>query len=413
MKKTVLFICISFVTAMVAWAQSNTTDQKEPSFDPMQHKIIKTDRADGRYISTYGVVHSMLKNTKPKYAFNADFTPREMKKWQKGVQQAMEEIMCFPEVEGQPAPVCVASVEKEGYRQEKWEFYPLPDCVSTFYVLIPKGMKQPAPAVLCIPGSGMSKEGMIGETSSKNPHLPMAKNIALRGYIAVAVDNAAAGEADDLGRVAQSYYDYDTPSRILLELGWSWLGYTSYLDKQVLDWMKRQPYIRADRIVVSGFSLGTEPMMVLGAIDPSIYAFVYNDFLCQTQERALVLTVPDRDGTRNFPNSIRHLIPNYWKYFNFPDVVASLAPRPIILTEGGLDRDFNLVKRAYEISGHPENVELHHYLKFAAPESRKDYVSLPEGMTREEYFNAANVDTRNHYYKDHLILPWLDRVLKE
>lgn len=108
---------------------------------------------------------------------------------------------------------------------------------------------------------------------------------------------------------------------------------------QVLNWMKAQSYIRKDRIVISGFSLGTEPMMVLGVLDKDIYAFVYNDFLCQTQERAVVMTKPDKENRRPFPNSIRHLIPGYWRYFNFPDVVASLAPRPIIFTEGGLDRD--------------------------------------------------------------------------
>lgn len=104
---------------------------------------------------------------------------------------------------------------------------------------------------------------------------------------------------------------------------------------QVLNWMKAQSYIRKDRIVISGFSLGTEPMMVLGVLDKDIYAFVYNDFLCQTQERAVVMTKPDKENRRPFPNSIRHLIPGYWRYFNFPDVVASLAPRPIILQREG------------------------------------------------------------------------------
>lgn len=415
MKRICFAICACLLAAMSAWAQTAKAAQAVQSadFNPQEHRVVRTDRADGRHISTYGVAHAMLKNTTPKYAFHSDFTPDEMRVWQQGVRSAMEEIMCFPDVTGQPEPVCVLSEEKDGYRQEKWEFYPLPECVSTFYILIPDSVQLPSPAVLCIPGAGMSKENIIGATPSKNPHLAMAKNIAQHGYIAVAVDNAAAGEADDLGRKAHGGYDYDTPSRILLELGWSWLGYTSYLDKQVLEWMKQQPYIRADRIVVSGFSLGTEPLMVLGVIDPTIYAFVYNDFLCQTQERAIVMTVPDEKGRRNFPNSIRHLIPRWWKYFNFPDVVASLAPRHIILTEGGLDRDFDVVKRAYEISGHPENVEAHHYPKYASSESRTPYDTLPEGMTREEFFEAANVDSKNHYYKDELILPWLDKVLQE
>ena len=266
---------------------------------------------------------------------------------------------------------------------------------------------------VCIPGSGMTKENLIGEVSANNMRAAMALNIAKQGYISVAVDNAAAGEAADLEPLTGTSYDYDTPSRILLELGWSYLGYTSFLNKQVLEWMKCQPFIRKDRIVVSGFSLGTEPLMVLGVMDPSIYAFVYNDFLCQTQERAIVMTEPDQRGRRPFPNSIRHLIPDFWKYFNFPDIVASLAPRPIILTEGGLDRDFNLVKRAYEISGHPENVETHHYQKYTAPETRNTAQNLPEGLGRASFYDSVNVDGPNHYFKNEFVLPWLDKVLAE
>lgn len=148
-------------------------------------------------------------------------------------------------------------------------------------------------------------------------------------------------------------------------------------------------------------------------MDPSIYAFIYNDFLCQTQERAIVMTEPDQRGRRPFPNSIRHLIPDFWKYFNFPDIVASLAPRPIILTEGGLDRDFNLVKRAYEISGHPENVETHHYQKYTAPETRNTAQNLPEGLGRASFYDSVNVDGPNHYFKNEFVLPWLDKVLAE
>ena len=81
--------------------------------------------------------------------------------------------------------------------------------------------------------------------------------------------------------------------------------------------MKCQPFIRKDRIVVSGFSLGTEPLMVLGVMDPSIYAFVFNDFLCQTQERAIVMTEPDQRGRRPFPNSIRHLTPDFGNTLTF------------------------------------------------------------------------------------------------
>ena len=338
------------------------------------------------------------------------------------LKKAMEEIMCFPEVANQPAPRCISSEARDGYTLEKWEFYPLPQVVSSFLVLKPDNLTEKTPAVLCIPGHGRTKEGLAGEKGVypkfteryTNPKICMAKDMVQQGYVAVAVDNAATGESADLERLKHGGdYDYDIVSRFLLELGWSWLGYTSYLDMHVLQWMKEQPYIRKDRIVVSGFSLGTEPMMVLGVLDKDIYAFVYNDFLCQTQERALVMTKPNEDLRRPFPNSIRHLIPNYWKYFNFPDIVASLAPRPIILTEGGLDRDFRLVQAAYRDTGKPNNVKFYHYPKYANPENRKDVEKLEEGMDIKSFFQAANVDPASHYYKYELILPWLKDILKE
>lgn len=384
--------------------------------------VIKSDRADGRFVSTYGIVHEMLKDFHPKYAYRPGMTQTEFAQWQDGVRDAMKEIMCFPEIEGQPAPQCVKKEQRDGYTLEKWEFYPLPKAVSTFLVLKPDGLKAAVPAVLCIPGSGQTKEEIAGEASHwdslaksrNNPKRSMALDMVRAGYVAVAVDNAAAGESSDLEEQSDEWrsYDYEVVARHLLEMGWSWLGYTSYLDMQVLDWMKQQQFIRNDRIVVSGFSLGTEPMMVLGVMDRSIYAFVYNDFLCQTQERAIVMTSPDNDGRREFPNSIRHLIPNYWRYFNFPDVVASLAPRPIIFTEGGLDRDFQLVKSAYENSGSPDNAEFHHYPKFADAASRKNVEQLPEGLDRQTYFALVNVDPASHYFKYELVMPWIDKVLK-
>jgi hypothetical protein len=344
------------------------------NYQPEKHAVVKSDRGDGRLLSTYAIVHEMLKDTHPQYAYRSGMSAQEFTQWQDGVRAAMVEIMKFPEIKRQPSPVCVKTEKKEGYILEKWEFYPFPKSVSTFLVLKPEHLKGAVPGVLCIPGSGRTKEGLVGEPGIcdkltedyNNPKVSMALNMVKEGYVAVAVDNAAAGEASDLECYDKGWnYDYDVVSRFLLELGWSWLGYTSYLDMQVLNWMKAQSYIRKDRIVISGFSLGTEPMMVLGVLDKDIYAFVYNDFLCQTQERAVVMTKPDKENRRPFPNSIRHLIPGYWRYFNFPDVVASLAPRPIIFTEGGLDRDFRLVQSAYAASGKPENAEFHHYPKFA------------------------------------------------
>lgn len=380
---------------------------------------ITTDRKDGRFLSSRGSVQYMLEQVKPAYAFDPSFTPTEFKEWQSNLRTAMKELMHFPEHSDVPAPVCVKTVQRDGYRVEKWESYPLPGSVVPYLVLIPDGVDaaHKAPGVLCIPGFGGSKEGLAGETEgdyelTSQPVEPvkkgaMALHYVKKGLVAVAVDNTSCAELSDNG-----YFDYLNTSRILLEMGWSYLGLTAYQDWIVLNWMKGQDFVNKERIIVSGFSLGTEPLMVLGALDPSIYAFVYNDFLCRTLERILVMTEPDSKGARPFPNSIEHLIPGFLTQFDFPDLVAALAPRPVICTEGGLDRDFDLIGKAYRIAGKPENFTFYHYKKFADPKDRKQIEKVPEGINRDVFFEIVNVDPKNHYFKGEWVLPWIDKVLK-
>lgn len=388
------FLNILFALAMtlVCQAQEDTT--------------LVSHRADGRLENTYAVVHQMLHKTQPKWAFKKGMTKKEFSKWKKGLRKGMAEIMKWPAVTGQPKPLCVNSERKEEWIEETWECYPMEGVVETFLVLRPlKATNEPLPALLCIPGSGQTMRDL---------KRGMARDYVREGWIAVCVDNAAAGDqADQENKYPDSWdYDYELSSRLLLELGWSWLGYTSFLNYQVLQWMKTEKSIRRDRIVVSGFSLGTEPMMVIGVMDDDIYAFVYNDFLCNTQERALSMTAIDEKGRRHFPNSIRHLIPDYWHMFNFADVCCALAPRPLIFTEGGLDREFNLVRSAYASSGSPDAVTCYHYARFQDPAARVDRQSLPEGLTMAEYLPMVNVDPGHHYFKRDYILPWLRELLK-
>lgn len=166
-----------------------------------------------------------------------------------------------------------------------------------------------------------------------------------------------------------------------------------------------------NHIILSGFSLGTEPMMVLGSLNPDIFAFVYNDFLCRTLERAKTMTMPNGRGVRSAPNSIRHLIPGFWKQFDFPDIVAALAPRPVICTEGGLDRDFQLISAAYRMAGAPDHFQYHHQPRFADPAQRWHGSQLPAGLDRDAFFRFANVDPRNHFFKKDLVIPWLKTLL--
>lgn len=370
-----------------------------------------------RSTSTRSTAEAMMRAAAPALELDTTVSPEGFALWRERMGQEMARIMKHPAAPAAP-PVKVAQAKRDGYRIERWISYPLPGSAVAYYVLVPDGVTElkPAPAVLCVPGFGQTKElvagerqgnyDLTGEPDSVLRKAAMAVHFVKEGLVAVAVDNPSCGELSDNG-VA----DYVTSSRFLLELGWSYLGLASWQDKVVLDWMKTQPQVRADRILVSGFSLGTEPLMVLGLLDDSIYAFVYNDFLCRTRERALVMNKPNKNGVRAFPNNDEHLIPEFLTLFDFPDIVAALAPRPVICTEGGMDRDFKIISKAYEIAGAPQNFEYHHYARYADPSSRLYLDSLPSGIDRDEFFRLANVDSQNHYFKLEWVMPWLKRVI--
>lgn len=351
--------------------------------------------------STRSIAEGIMKRNLP----CLHFTPNTMSTdsfplWQADMRNTMATLMHHPEAQAKK-PERISSEDFGNYRFERWHSYPIEGAVVPFTVIIPHGINasNPAPAVLCIPGSGQTMAGMTAEGG-------MARLYADEGLVAVAVENPAAGELADNGR-----FDYVESSRFLLEAGWSYLGLASWQDKVILDWMKTAPEILPNRIIVSGFSLGTEPMMALGLLDESIYAFVYNDFLCRTRERALTMNKPDDNGAKPYPNNIRHLIPGFLMQFDFPDIVAALAPRPVICTEGGMDRDFRLIKAAYKIAGAEENFTFRHYEKFADCESRVDIDEIPSGIDRNEFFRLANVDPPHHYFKWEHVKPWLKNVM--
>ena len=372
--------------------------------------------------STRDAVVNIIKQNRPRLAADTTLDSAQLAVWREKMSAEMARLMKHPSAEVK-TPKKLDEAKRDGYRIERWQAYPLEGMAVNFYALIPDSVSvlNPAPAgVLCIPGFGQTKELLAGEQTGiydlsgqppvEIPKAAMARLYAENGLVAVAVDNPSFGELSDNG-----VNDFLNTSRMLLEEDWNYLGLTSWQDKVILNWLKQQPYIDQERILVSGFSLGTEPLMVLGLLDNDIYAFVYNDFLCNTRERILVMDRPDEKGNRPFPNSIEHLIPGFLKEFDFPDIVAALAPRPVICTEGGLDRDFRIIGKVYENAGAPEAFEYHHYTKFADPADRAmlNAEELPGNLDRNEFFRLANVDSPNHYFKAEHVIPWLQKILEK
>ncbi|HRE53034.1 MAG TPA: alpha/beta hydrolase family protein, partial [Flavitalea sp.] len=168
------------------------------TIDPEANKIIGTSRPDGRYLSTNGFVHQQIRELKPMLQFDPGLSRDEFILWQAKVRNKIRDLMQFPIVTPQPSPKLISKVKRRGYTVEKWEIFPQDGSVVPILMLIPDGVSasNPAPAVLCYPGSASSKEKLAGEPELelryKQPRLyeknHMAKFYAEKGLIAIAID---------------------------------------------------------------------------------------------------------------------------------------------------------------------------------------------------------------------------------
>lgn len=376
---------------------------------PQGLRTFASRREDGRYVETAGFLHKYFLELKPRLAFREGMSREELAPWQQAVRAKLLELMCFPEVPPQPEPKRVSVEQREGYRLERWEAYPEPHSVVPFLLLVPDGASQqsPAPTVLCFPGSTGSKELLAGEPPLGTTTIPndpkwsdnrMAYHYARRGMVALAVDSPATNELDSPLRERNSM------SLCALWMGRCYEAISVFQKACLLKWLAGQPYVDGHRIAASGHSLGAKPADILGVLYPDIVqAIVHNDFVCHWQERAIAenLSVP----------GAHQIVPGIFQWFDYTDLEAALAPRPLLFTEGGRARQIAKIRKAYELLGVAEAVQVYHYEKYSDPQSRKlDNAELPIGITPEQYFEYAYVDVPAHRFRPNRAVPWLARV---
>ncbi len=358
-----------------------------------------------------------MSSSEPKLRFDPSMSQDGFADWQTEVREKLHELMCFPDPVPQPDPVLLSSKSRDGYRIEKWEAYPEPGSVVPYLVLIPDGVSAscPAPAVMCFTGSAHSKELLAGEPEL-NPDQPenrhpvrnqMARHCVKAGLVAIAVENPGTCEVDELP--ADGMHPNSGRDKLCAELmmfGRNYVGLSVHQKSRILEWLRTRDYVTAGRIALSGHSLGTEPAMAMAVLDTSIHALVFNDFLCDNRERYVTRAKPDEAWSHI--NPLWHVIPGLLAWLDFPDLLASLAPRPLLITEGGPTHHLERVARAYELVGARARYAYHYYPKYSRPEDRRhDFETIPEGIPEEEWFEYANLDVPDHCFKENLAVPWL------
>ena len=197
------------------------------------------------------------------------------------------------------------------------------------YLLIPKALKNKAPAMLCLHGTG----GPKGRTAGLGDDYPRyALELAERGYVTIAPDYTLLGE-NQTDPVSAGF------------VSGTMMGIWSHL--RAVDLLESLPEVDASRMGCVGVSLGGHNSLFIGAFDPRLKVIVtssgfdsFHDYKggnlsgwCQPRYMMRIQDVYGKDPTR---------MP-----FDFPEVLAALAPRHLYVHAPISDDNFQLdsVKR--------------------------------------------------------------------
>ncbi len=372
----------------------------------------------GRDYNAMNYIVKLLKKT-PELAYSQNMAAEDFPAWQKKVKDKAKELMGLEgNVYEKPVVNLLFSKQRDGYRIDKYEISSEENLWNTMLVLVPDTAteKNPAPVVLCTPGTRWTKEQLSGEEFEDLDYAPAqgtvtghyfyANTMALRycraGIVAIATDDFFCGETKNN---TDCFDDWSWVCTVLQAMGRSMLSITVGMHLAQLAFAKTLPYVDEKRVAVSGHSLGTESCMLMGVLDDSIGAMVFNDFLSDTKERVLAVSPQE--------NYADYIIPykdyfGVYRYFTYPDLLCAFAPRKLLITEGGGTNHLKKVEAAYASAGKREAFTYHYYREYADPKDRRfDDEPMPRGISQQEYFLRSNCVPEHHYFKFELAVPWL------
>jgi dienelactone hydrolase len=214
--------------------------------------------------------------------------------------------------------------QDEGFRRERIEFDNGAGETVSGYCLIPDGVsaQTPAPAILYCHWHGEAYE--LGKDEMMGTHAaPVAPGPALArlGFIVLGIDAPGFGERCTNTELAAAKYH--------LWFGRTLWGMTLRDDLTALDYLCSRPDVKADRIGVTGMSMGSTRAWWIMAMDDRPRAA--SCVACMTRYQALI-----NAGKLN-AHGIYYYVPGILRHFDTEAIMALAAPRAMLFQTGDQD----------------------------------------------------------------------------
>lgn len=278
----------------------------------------------------------------------------------------------------------LTSTDKGSYILHKVRYGNETDDIVWAYLLVPKGINQPTPAIICLPGSYMTpnwgKEAVVGLAGPENVGDPEAygKDLAEAGFITLCPDYPCAGE-----RVPKSYKPYDTTVIDKKFPEWTRTGMSVWDVSRGIDFLETISDVAPERIGCMGWSQGGSTSLWAAAMDTRILVVVsvcgWSAF-AQRDVRPLVASF-------NYPKLWEYIKRDRRLPFDMGHIAAKIAPRLFLNINGTNDayvpnklelkRTEYELEKLYELLGIKEQFEtfyfegIHGYTTEAARQTEK------------------------------------------
>lgn len=306
-----------------------------------------------------------------------------------------------------PEFTLLKSERRDGYTLKTYEFSPYDGYVVKTYFLVPDGARPgQTPAVICLPGTAGSLECLAGEPDAfmqEWPFFPLRDRqawwYAQVGMIGVALE--AVGNANNAIFDLPYYYSQLKSRELLSKLGMSEYTVAQKEAAMCINFLKKDPLVDKTKIAVSGLSLGSALASGVSAVVPGIAAGVYNNYWGDFIGLRIATTDRMSNGRR-------------FTWGCSLSSVALRAPIPALYNEGGAWKGvLEHEKLAFAYAGHPENMAIHYYDKYADPANRPyDEAGLRglSGFDYDGFLGACNCDPADHSFHAESALPWMCKL---
>ncbi|MSU59688.1 MAG: dienelactone hydrolase [Pedosphaera sp.] len=235
-----------------------------------------------------------------------------------------------------PKKLAVETLKREDcgdYFREKFQFDNGAGAVVPGYLLIPKKLSGKAPAILYCHWHGgqydIGKEELFGTNATP---VGAGPELARRGYVVIAIDAYCFGERNGQGPGGASERGSAgemTASKFNLWFGRTLWGMIIRDDLLALDYLCSRPEVDAQRIGVTGISMGATRTWWAMALDERLKAGVA--VCCLTRYQNLI----EHEALK--AHGIYYFVPGLLQHFDTEAVVALAAPRPLLFLSGEND----------------------------------------------------------------------------